>query len=173
MGFWTGGWLFDGGFIGRTVPQLSTAVVMAQTQLRRPQVEPWVILSNPWSQPRAPGFKSRLGWAFCEPLGLSPPAATPWSSRKGGKALASDQDGLERTCVAERNFKVWPHQGRNLTLSSWAVSTFEEQAKTVALQKHCPSHRAGLSTLFRWGRGCLYKQATAQALQTSPCTVWS
>lgn len=40
MGFWTGGLLFDQGFIGRTVPQLSTAVITARTQLRRPQVEP-------------------------------------------------------------------------------------------------------------------------------------
>lgn len=129
------------------VPQLPMAVVMvpdtAQETPGRASsdfLEP--LLSG---QSLAPGpayaWLAGITWALSQLIGWPTRVISPWSSRVTGKDLASGQEALERTWVAERNFKVWPYQyrdgntrpARNLPLSSPALRAFGEQAQKFAL----------------------------------------
>lgn len=100
--------LSDQGLSGKQSPNYPQLCLWYQMQLKRSQVERQLIFWIPHLRPEPRGFRSRLCLAFREALcPLTTGRQAPRdSSGTAGRNLASGQEALVRTWVADRNLKV-------------------------------------------------------------------
>ena len=152
------------------VPQLPMAMVMvpdtAQETPGRTSSDFLEPLLSGQSLASGPAYTWLAGitWALSQLTVWPTRVIIPWSSRVTGKDLASGWEALERTWVAERNFKVWPHPyrdwntrpGRNLTLELTSPERLWRAGREVCFIETprtsfpgCPLRSAGIRTLFR------------------------